>query len=266
LYAVANPDQAFTEFTGNNNTQAVSIGGVDLSVSMLAAAAETNGSMRVIAQVQNIGAPGASNTTLALRRQGLTGTPLATVDVLALEPGLLAQVALDLPDGTQPEGEAFYTLTADDTGIVSDIQTNNNAASFAVNLWLDNDADGMPNSYETVKGFDPNSPDDAADDADDDGMSNYAEWRAGTDPHDEYSYLIVDGLASAEGDPVNGFRLTWGSVSNKFYRINRATSLVNGQGFSTIESHIMATPPVNTYDDSSVVTNAGPFFYRIEVE
>lgn len=261
LYAVANPVQAFTEFTGNNNTQAVNIGGVDLSVSMVAATAETNGSMRVIAQVQNIGAPGATNTTLALRRQGQSGGPLATVDVPALEPGLLAQVALDLPEGTQPEGEAFYTLNADETGVVPDIDTINNAASFAMNLWLDSDRDGIPDWWENRYYGGSTAADAAALAAN--GVNTLLQaFIAGLDPQDPAAFLLVEG-----SDPeTGGFMLTWGSVSNKFYRISRASDLVNGQGFSPIESHILATPPVNTYQDTSAATNAGPFFYRIEVE
>ncbi len=62
--------------------------------------------MRVIAQVQNLGAPSATNSVLAIRRAGQTNAPLATAEVPLLEPGRLAQVALDLPAGTQPEGEA----------------------------------------------------------------------------------------------------------------------------------------------------------------
>jgi len=183
-----------------------------------------------------------------------------------LEPGLLAQVVFDLPVGMQPEGEAFYTLNTDENGVLDDVETNNSTASFAVNLWLDNDADGMPNSYEIANGFDSDNPNDALDDADKDGMNNYAEWRAGTDPHDEHSYLMVESLASIADSVSEGIRLTCGSVSNRFYRINRASNLVNGRGFSPIATHILATPPVNTYIDTSASTNTGPFFYAIEVE
>ena len=46
----------------------------------------------------------------------------------------------------------------------------------------DLDGDGMPNTYETSKGFDPKNPDDQRADADNDGFSNLYEYENGTDP------------------------------------------------------------------------------------
>ncbi|HBA85951.1 MAG TPA: hypothetical protein DCZ95_17850 [Verrucomicrobia bacterium] len=47
---------------------------------------------------------------------------------------------------------------------------------------LDNDGDGMPNSWEREKGLDPENVKDKGWDSDEDGLSNYAEYLAGTDP------------------------------------------------------------------------------------
>jgi hypothetical protein len=51
----------------------------------------------------------------------------------------------------------------------------------------DTDGDGMPNSWETANGFNPNSAADANLDADHDGMSNLSEYQAGTDPRNQAS-------------------------------------------------------------------------------
>jgi hypothetical protein len=47
----------------------------------------------------------------------------------------------------------------------------------------DDDNDGMPDTYELAKSFDPRDPSDAELDADDDGLTNLEEFEAGTDPY-----------------------------------------------------------------------------------
>ena len=81
LYAVADPANVITEFDEVNKRQSLSIGGTDLSVSLISQTAETNGGVRVIVQVQNLGAPSATNSVLAIRRAGDANVLLATVAV-----------------------------------------------------------------------------------------------------------------------------------------------------------------------------------------
>jgi hypothetical protein len=47
---------------------------------------------------------------------------------------------------------------------------------------LDTDGDGMPDEWETLYGFDPNNPNDALNDFDEDGLSNADEFSRGTNP------------------------------------------------------------------------------------
>lgn len=47
----------------------------------------------------------------------------------------------------------------------------------------DDDHDGMPNSWETTQGFNPQNPADSRGDADADGYTNVEEYLNGTDPH-----------------------------------------------------------------------------------
>jgi hypothetical protein len=70
----------------------------------------------------------------------------------------------------------------------------------------DADGDGMPDSFETANGFNPNDPSDAAGDADNDGVTNVDEFNAGTDPHktDSDGDGIADGVEIQNGtNPVD---------------------------------------------------------------
>ena len=261
LFAVADPAGALTEFDEGNNQLSLSIGGTDLVVSLVSRVAETNGAVRAIAQVQNLGAPKASASVLGIRRAGATNAPLATAAIPELEPGRLAQVAVDLPPGTQPEGEAIYELTADDTLATSDVDRSNNTARFAVNLWLDSDRDGMPDGWEMAEESDPGNPEDAQEDKDGDGVSNLAEYLAGTDPWDPQSYLRIGSVAA--GDGVGGVELRWGSVASRLYTVLRSAAVPGG--FVPVAEHVLSTPPENVWVDAEV-TDSTSLFYRIKVE
>ena len=98
-------------------------------------------------------------------------------------------------------------------------------------------------------------------DSDSDGMNNGAEYLAGTDPTTAESVLAMAAPGGAVGTP--GLVVQWSSTENHFYILWRAEDLM--AGFSCLESHIPAAPPVNTYNDTTA-TNAGPYFYKVSVE
>jgi hypothetical protein len=62
----------------------------------------------------------------------------------------------------------------------------------------DQDADGMPNGFETLYDLDPFDPDDASLDSDDDGYSNGDEFIAMTNPKGPLSYLRIMDMTSTE--------------------------------------------------------------------
>jgi hypothetical protein len=260
LFAVADPAGVITELSEVNNTQSLSVGGTDLAVTLLSATVETNGAVRVIAQVQNAGAPGAVASTLALRRVGETNAPLATAAVIALEPGRLVQVALDVPPGGLPEGQTALWLRADDAKTTGDVNPANNVVSFVVNRLVDTDGDGLPDSWELANNLNPANAADASLDGDGDGVSNLAEYLAGTDPRDPRSYLRMESI-TASGN--NGIQVVWGSTARRLYSLQRISDL--GRGFTNLVEHILATPPENVYRDTSA-TNAATYFYRVTVE
>lgn len=98
----------------------------------------------------------------------------------------------------------------------------------------------------------------AVDDSDADGLLNWQEWIAGTDPTNPRSVLSVTNLFP-DG---TGYVLHWPSISNRIYTVDRATNLIL-PGFEVIATNLPATPPVNVHTDQ--VPGWEKVFYRIKV-
>jgi hypothetical protein len=98
-------------------------------------------------------------------------------------------------------------------------------------------------------------------DPDLDGLLNWQERIAGTDPTNATSSL-------AFGTPTNSpvvagqFVVSWQSVGGKRYSLLAATNLLTG--FGPVSNNIPATPPMNVHTDS--VGSAAGRFYRVRVE
>jgi hypothetical protein len=125
---------------------------------------------------------------------------------------------------------------------------------------VDSDLNGLPDWWELqyfgqLTGTDPNA------DPDHDGMSNLAEWIAGTNPTNAASCLRLTAVSVTNFNTVH---LSWPSVAGKTYLLQRATSLL--AGFDTVvATNIAATAPTNTMTDAAVTTG-GAYFYRVGVE
>jgi hypothetical protein len=101
----------------------------------------------------------------------------------------------------------------------------------------------------------------AQDDYDNDGMTNWAEYVAGTDPTDPTSFfafttLVHDGQTTRDA-------LEWYSASNRVYSVYGAPTLsTNAANFTLIQSNIVATPPRNLFTNT---ITPGVHFYRVQV-
>jgi hypothetical protein len=140
------------------------------------------------------------------------------------------------------------TLTATDRGRIEriDLTVNLNSGGGAL-------PDAWQLQYFGHTGVDPNA------DPDGDGMSNLAEFRAGTSPTDPQSrFEIVRVIPAASTSMIQ-----WSSVQGKFYTVQRSTDLLSG--FADLQTHIPATAPLNSFQDSASAAS-GPYFYRIKVE
>lgn len=180
----------------------------------------------------------------------------------------LTNITLDAATCVYTVAPAQLTNAGAYTVIVTNLVGSSSLSSNAVLTVLgDADRDGLPDLW-TVEYFghtnglagDRSRP---QDDADDDSLDNRGEYFAGTVPTDARSCLRIEPLTL--GDP-EGIRIIWSSTSNRFYTVQRAAALLCGPGaFANLAQRILATPPQNQLLDPCS-TNAGQFFYRIQVE
>ena len=97
-------------------------------------------------------------------------------------------------------------------------------------------------------------------DADADGMNNWQEWIAGTNPTNNDSVLR---LAVPNKYPW-GLEISWQSVGGKMYFIQRGTNLAEA-AFTSIRSNIVGQAGSTFYTDTSARGSA-PYFYRVGVQ
>ncbi len=126
----------------------------------------------------------------------------------------------------------------------------------------DDDNDDLPDDYETANGLDPN--DATGDngkfgDKDGDGVSNYHEMLAGTDPDDTNDFLeIVDVEVSGGGSTVS-----WPTVEGRDYRLECADDIgVVPVNWAVVRDYVTAATNMDSYADVSITSNR---FYRVRV-
>ena len=111
---------------------------------------------------------------------------------------------------------SMHTLTV--TGAVAPI-----TGDWFVIGEADADFDGMPDSYETAKGFLPNNASDANTDFDKDGMTNLAEYNTGTDPKNAQDYLRITSITK----DASGVIVNCSAVDFKSYRLDFKNALTD---------------------------------------
>ncbi|HWH69466.1 MAG TPA: hypothetical protein VNT26_08785, partial [Candidatus Sulfotelmatobacter sp.] len=98
-------------------------------------------------------------------------------------------------------------------------------------------------------------------DADADGLNNWQEWRARTDPTNASSVLMLQTAALAGANPT----VSWQGLAGVTYYLQRATHLAAQPAFSSIQSNLVGQGSIISYTDTNAV-GRGPFFYRLGVQ
>jgi len=87
----------------------------------------------------------------------------------------------------------------------------------------DSDGDGMRDAWEILYALDPLSAGDAADHDDDDGIANFDEFVADTNPRDGANFFEILGLAS-----LHSFDVTFACSTARLYTLEFTSDLVTG--------------------------------------
>jgi hypothetical protein len=260
IYVRVDPAGGVTESDEANNTLSLPLNGVNLQLEYVSGSVLRDGSARVVARVKNLSAPESPVTLLRLQQQDAT-TTLAEVNVSQLAPGDSVEIPLDLPAGSQPEGSLAYQLTVDAEALSGDIDPTNNEVRFSLNLWIDEDGDGIPHAWEEFNGMSDTDPADALLDRDGDGFTNRQEYLAGTNPRDANSVLKIGEIALQSTADGLCTLVSWASVAGRTYKLERSYDMVN---WELLNENVEATPPLNTVTDSAVAPG-GKAFYRLGV-
>jgi len=98
-------------------------------------------------------------------------------------------------------------------------------------------------------------------DSDGDSANNWQEWVAGTSPTSASSALRMLNFTK----DVAGITVSWQSVTNRTYFLERATNFNAEPPFALLSSNIVGQAGTTTYTDTNAV-GPGPFFYRVGVQ
>lgn len=148
-----------------------------------------------------------------------------------------------------------YNLLGDPALAVGDMYSSRPGPLFPTNMPSYNEWKSWaiaPVASDAGAGQNPNGDDDG------DGLSNNAEYLAGTDALNANSLLSIVEQKRASGNKVS---VKWNSAQHRLYDLERSTS-VTGQ-YTVVGSGLSALPPFNTYTDS---VSSAVYFYRIRLK
>ena len=171
---------------------------------------------------------------------------------------------------TMPAGyssNCYFIVKVDDQNTVYEANELNNWRTLGVGDYLDVDRDGIPDAWEiryfgSTANCDPNA------DPDGDGMSNLAEYLAGTDPTQRDEVLAIVQASVTNRTPF----VFWSAKSNKTYQVLKSLELLswsNAPSGAAPNEQSLRTAVANgflQYSDPVSSTNGSrKSFYRVKL-
>jgi subtilisin family serine protease len=183
--------------------------------------------------------------------QYLNGTSMATPQVV----GAVAFAAMNFPaDSVTQRIHRILTNVDMIPGLSGKVITGGRLNLLRV---VDSNVNGLPDWWELDHfghlGVDPNA------DPDGDGLSNYGEFVAGTDPNSASSSLHLTSIGRSGG----GFRVTWSSTPGKTYLVEYSPDLT--MPWLTLQSNVPAAGGATTSWLDLTATGQTNRFYRVLV-
>jgi len=152
----------------------------------------------------------------------------------------------------QPSNAGTYRVAV--TNLVGSSIPNISGAA-VLTVLADDDRDGVPNAWETAHDFDSNDPADALLDPDQDGMINWQEYLAGTDPLDPTSSLKIEIVQVGPQSPPL-VKLSFLALSNQTYAVEHQTSA--GSGTWRRLAGIVASPSNRIVQITNIINLPNP--------
>jgi hypothetical protein len=193
--------------------------------------------------------PVALNLSVATKLLSID-SPIVQIHVEGLLPDGSSKALTHVESGTIYNTSSPKVLTVSDNGLVTAVNSGRaivtvrhegsmSAVEFDVFFPVDSDSDGIPDDFEILNALDPNDPNDAFSDKDNDGLTNLEEYLLGT------SILHAD----TDGDTISDFdELQFGT--------DPSLPDTDGDGLIDGEEIIRGTDPLDSDSDNDGINDS----------